>query len=362
VSPVCSTVVCDETGNMAKQHAELATVQALRAIAALLVVTFHSIDIWGRHVLGRPADQIWPNGSVGVDIFFVISGLVMVMSADRLAGRPGAWRVFLRQRITRIVPLYWIMTTAKVVAVLALPTLVMRTRLDLPYIVGSYAFWPVRDWTGAMFPVLPVGWTLTYEMLFYALVAVALALQTPVLAVAGPTLVAFALVAIVGDPSGFANTIVAEFLFGVLIGVSIKRAIRLPLIAAVFLLGLGFAVVLTGPVVTAVLRPITWGIPAACIVAGSVALEEKLSGSIPRWLLHAGDASYSIYLMHLFVTPVIYIVVSRSIPATLWLPAIISLSLLASVGVGRLGFVWIERPLLRWLRRPPVAPTVAIAG
>jgi exopolysaccharide production protein ExoZ len=347
---------------METRRGELATVQALRAIAALLVVAFHAVDAWGHHVLGLHGDEIWPNGGAGVDIFFVISGLVMVISADRLAGRSRAWRTFLRQRITRIVPLYWIMTTAKIAAVMALPMLVERTKLDLPYVIGSYLFIPVRDPQGHLFPVLPVGWTLNYEMLFYTLVALALALRAPVLKIAGPALGVFALIAIAGSSDGFANTIVVEFLFGVALGVIIRRGIRMPAPAAIALVCVCFAIILPGPVVSGVLRPLTWGIPAACIIAGAVALEERVSARLPRWLLDAGDASYSIYLMHPFVVPLIYIVVARSLPATLWLPVTIVAGLLASTAVARLGYLWIERPLLRALRRRPLAPSVAVAG
>jgi peptidoglycan/LPS O-acetylase OafA/YrhL len=253
------------------------------------------------------------------------------------------------------------MTTAKVAAVLALPALVLRTRLDLPYVAGSYLFLPVYDSMGDLFPVLPVGWTLSYEMLFYILVTLALALRMPIMAVAGPTLGAFVLVAIVGGPGGFANTIVMEFLFGVLIGVALKRRMRIPMPVAVVILSLSFATILTVPVVASTLRPITWGIPAACIVASAVALETRLSIIIPRWLLDAGDASYSIYLTHLFVIPVIFVVVAKTVQESLWLPAMIMASLLACTVIGRLGFVYIERPLLRWFRRPSVAPIAAIA-
>jgi peptidoglycan/LPS O-acetylase OafA/YrhL len=345
-----------------RQRTDFITVQALRAIAALLVVAFHGVDAWSTRVLGQPADIVWPNGAAGVDIFFVISGLVMVISANGLADKQAPWRIFLRQRIIRIVPLYWIMTTVKVVAVLAVPALVMRTRLDLPYVVGSYLFLPVKDAMGSMFPVLPVGWTLTYEMLFYLMVVMALALRRPIYLVATPLLAVFALVGIAGGLGGFANTIVIEFLFGVLIGTAIGYRKQVPFWAAASLLGLGFAALLTVPVVTGVLRPITWGLPAAFIVAGAVALEEPLSAVIPRSLRNAGDASYSIYLMHPFIVPIVFLVVARLTPATLWLPVTICASLLASIAIGRIGFMGIERPLLRWFRRPTGAPAVVVAG
>jgi exopolysaccharide production protein ExoZ len=347
---------------VSRLHSNLATVQALRAIAALLVVAYHSLQAWTEHVMGEPADNYWPNGSAGVDIFFVISGLVMVISADRMAPDPGAWRIFLRQRLVRIVPLYWIMTTAKVAAVLALPMLVGRTQLDLPYVVGSYLLLPVKDATGDFFPVLPVGWTLTYEMLFYALVAIALSLRVHVLAIAGPALAAFVLVGVVGSLDGFANTIVAEFLFGVLIGVAVGHGVRAPSSVAIPLLGLGFAVILMGPVVSGVLRPITWGLPAACIVIGAVSLEDRLAPIVPRWLSDAGDASYSIYLTHGFIVPVVYILAAAICPATFLLPAALVAGLLGSAVMGRLSFVWLERPMLRLLRRRPAVPAVALVG
>ncbi len=344
------------------RRSDLSTVQALRGVAALLVVAYHAVNAWSQHALDSTTGAVWPNGSGGVDIFFVISGLVMVLSADRLAGRPDACRTFVRQRIVRIVPLYWVMTTAKIAAVLAVPSLVLRTRLDLPYVVGSYLFLPVYDNAGDFFPVLPVGWTLTYEMLFYVLVSLALLLQWPILAIAGPALGAFVLAGIALGSDGFANTIVAEFVFGVFIGIAIRRGVRLPPGVALILMGGGLAVLITGPVVSGVLRPLTWGVPAWCIVAGAVALEDQLAPKLPRWLLDTGDASYSIYLMHLFVIPVVYLDVARLVPDTLWLPAMVVGSLLASAAVGRLCYIWIEKPFLHWLRRARIVANVPFVG
>jgi peptidoglycan/LPS O-acetylase OafA/YrhL len=251
------------------------------------------------------------------------------------------------------------MTTVKLAAVVAVPAIAVRTRTDWFYVVGSYLFLPVRDLRGDFFPVLPVGWTLTYEMLFYGLVALSLAWRRPVIAVAGPVLGALGLAGVYDDFDGLLNTIVFEFLFGVLIGAALMQGRRIPRSAAMWLIGLGFAYILTGPLVNGELRPISWGIPAACIVSGAVALEERLAPIIPRWLSNAGDASYSIYLMHLFVIPVVYSFVARSLPEAIWLPATIVAGLLASAAVGRLGFIGIEKPLLRWMRRP--SPVVAIA-
>ncbi len=347
---------------------DLRTVQALRAIAALLVVAYHGLDEWGTHVAGRNADSLWGNGSAGVDVFFVISGLVMVISAQRVAGKRLAGWVFLRQRLIRIVPLYWVVTTAKVIAVLMLPALVLRTQLDLPYVLGSYALLPVHDAGGTIRPVLPVGWTLCYEMFFYLLVALALTLRVGLLRVAVPVLLAFSALAVFADPAwpplfDFPNTIMLEFLAGVLIGMAVQSDRHVPIAVAWPLLLGGLALLLGAPIVSGVLRPLTWGLPAAAIVLGAVGLEARLAPWLPRWLLAAGDASYAVYLTHGFVVPLVFIAVRHA-----GLSPVISLvttllgSLLLSVIVGLVTHVVLERPMMLWFRRRPAPQAVAVAG
>jgi peptidoglycan/LPS O-acetylase OafA/YrhL len=341
---------------------DLLTIQALRAIAALLVVAYHALDEWGTHVAGRSADALWGNGSAGVDIFFVISGLVMTISASRVIGRPHPALLFLRQRLIRIVPLYWLVTTAKIAAVLVLPMLAARTRLDFGYVLGSYLLLPVRDLTGTFRPVLPVGWTLTYEMMFYLLVAVALICRLPILRVALPALVLFAAASFIDD--GFANTIVIEFLYGVAIGMAWQNG-TLPksVLFGTVLLTAGFAAILLMPVESGALRPLTWGVPAACIIAGAVQLESVLRAALPRWLLAAGDASYAIYLTHGFVVPAVFLLASHArLPAGPLLIVTVAASLVVSLMAGHVTHIWLEQPMLQWFRRRPAAPSIAVAG
>src|SRR4051794_8508108 len=104
------------------------TVQALRAIAALMVVAYHTFDMWGQRINAHAPAVAWSNGAAGVDIFFVVSGFVMVISSRRLADQPSAWLTFLKQRAIRIIPLYWLMTTLKLIAVIAFADYVMRAR------------------------------------------------------------------------------------------------------------------------------------------------------------------------------------------------------------------------------------------
>ncbi|HBK06549.1 MAG TPA: hypothetical protein DDZ81_11885 [Acetobacteraceae bacterium] len=336
---------------------DLLGVQCLRAVAALLVVAYHAVEQWTTHMPGYQPGDYWPNGAAGVDIFFVISGLVMTISTQRNAGRPNPAWTFAKDRLIRIVPLYWLVTTTKIAAVLALPEMVERTTLDPFYTIGSYLLLPVRDATGLIRPVLPVGWTLTYEMLFYILVTVALLMRVSLGRVCIPVLLAFAALAFISPPDDFANTIVAEFLFGIAIGNAIPRLQSLPPAVGMITGSVGFALLLMVPVGDGLARPLTWGVPAACIVASTVSAEMTIRRHLPRWLLAAGNASYATYLTHGFVIPVVFILCARSISFD-WagLGASIILSLVVSAIVGQITHVVIEQPLLLRLRtRRPVS-------
>jgi exopolysaccharide production protein ExoZ len=93
--------------------ANFLTIQALRAVAALLVVLLHAFETWGERVDPAAPGVNWDNGAAGVDIFFIISGFVMVISSRRLVDQAGAWLIFLRHRVVRIVPLYWLLTKTR---------------------------------------------------------------------------------------------------------------------------------------------------------------------------------------------------------------------------------------------------------
>ena len=104
LSPAPSSVPVRQTTNFL-------TIQALRAVAALMVVAYHAFDLWAVRIT-QSSGGYWTNGAAGVDIFFVISGFVMVVSSRKLVGQPGAALTFMRHRIVRIVPLYWLLTTS----------------------------------------------------------------------------------------------------------------------------------------------------------------------------------------------------------------------------------------------------------
>ncbi len=337
--------------------ANFLTVQALRAVAAFLVVLLHAFETWGERVDPAAPGVSWDNGAAGVDIFFIISGFVMVISSRRLVDRPGAWLTFLRHRVVRIVPLYWLLTTAKIVAVMVLGGVVLRTSLDFKSVAESYLFLPVTDSAGHFRPVLPVGWTLTYEFLFYLFFAAALAMRVDVLCVVIPGLGLVAVAALVRTEAWPAwtilfDTIVVEFVFGVALAKWTLQGFRLPpAIAGAFIL-FGFGLILVLPMISENARVLSWGTPAFAIVAGAVSLEPFVVTALPRWLLTLGDASYSIYLSHGFVLPALGLLFGRFARPGPWTEGLtIILCLLFGSVIGWAVFRLIESPMLRALRR-----------
>lgn len=360
------------TASPTKLRVDFSTIQALRAVAALMVVYYHCLVRWAE-LNGVPESHIHPNGSAGVDVFFVISGFVMVVSSRKLVDLDNGWSIFLWRRLIRIVPLYWLMTTVRLAWAFHSAHGQPMAGLGLVNIVSSYLFLPSYDLQGQLRPVLAVGWTLEFEMLFYVLFAVALARRLPPLRVLVPVFGVLSVIAFIRTDEWpavtiFANVLPLEFVYGVILGTLTLQGKRLGKTAAMVLIPLSIAALLlmpSGPTVGAAqgvgrvtLRVLTWGIPAALLVAAAIALELDSGLQPPRWLRALGDASYSIYLSHgfvLFGLGSILQKLHRPELVQLQVPMVLGGFLLASIA-GYLLYVMIEKPLTERLKTTVPAP------
>lgn len=359
-------------------HPDFTGVQILRGIAAVLVVIFHC----GLMVQDRFPEigtgMLLRSGASGVDIFFPISGFVMVISTLALAQRPDAWRIFAERRLIRIVPLYWIATSLKVLAVLALPALALHSKLTPWHTIASYLFVFAYNAEGKPEPVVPVGWTLNFEMFFYAVFAATLFCRKPLFRTVTAVMV---LVALAGAaipkpyaPLSLFNPIVLEFVGGMAIarltlaGLTVRPATAI---------GLGLAA-LAAMVATDALsddtveraRLLLWGVPGALMLFAAVSAEPWIRTREWRLPKLAGDASYSIYLSHGFVLPVFGIAFAKSgMHGLIGAATAFVVSIVVSVAAGIGVYLWIERPitqgLLRWRKsrrfaaaQPNPAPTL----
>jgi peptidoglycan/LPS O-acetylase OafA/YrhL len=274
---------------------------------------------------------------------------MFLTSADQF-GRQGASRDFLTRRLIRIVPIYWLFTSLTVVAVAA--GLMKLANLDPGHVVASYAFFPwPRPGDGNLNPVLGLGWTLNYEMLFYVLFSLALMLpkRIGVVALVG-ALVGLALLHPLVPKWMFAlyfwsEPIVLEFLVGMGIAALYRRGVRIsPWIGVPLAIAMIFI-----PPSGADVRFLSWGLPAAVIVACAVLTPDLPSSRVQRLLSLLGGASYALYLSHPFTVNVIGIAM-RKIGLSAALPYI-AIAALASVAASVVVHLLIEKPASRLLRR-----------
>jgi len=342
----------------------------LRAIAALLVVFVHL----GRlaELAGLPADVTY-FGNSGVDLFFVISGMIMVMTT---AGGRQTPRGFLRNRFTRIAPLYWTITLAVFAIALLAPALMQSTRADPVHLLKSLAFIPSARGDGQMHPTVFVGWTLNYEMMFYVLFALGMTL--PVrwmgLVATGALLVAAVVAGQVLRPHDqvvqfYVQPVILEFGAGMVLGAllplePVSSSWRWP---AAFMGLAAFVIMLAGGWVWPQLdRAIIFGIPAVVVVACAVLAERCGLAVRAGWIQLLGAASYAVYLTHFFCTQVVVKAAEHlhAGPALAIALVPVAFGLVAIVGVA--AHLRIELPLTELSRRlmapPRVARSTADAG
>ena len=149
-------------------------IQIARGLAALVVFLFHFHEIETIYSDDVLTPSFFQFGRMGVDLFFVISGFLMIYISGHLAPGLDTARNFLIRRIFRIYPLYWFVT----LSVLAVYFASDKTMFDgvvrgAPNILSSLLLVPdMQD------PIIRAGWTLLHEVYFYAVFA-ALLIFTP---------------------------------------------------------------------------------------------------------------------------------------------------------------------------------------
>ena len=130
---------------------KIENIQVLRFIAAFSVMMVHL--------------PVFKFGAWGVDIFFVISGFIMMYITEHNN------KNFLIKRIIRIVPLYWLLTLAVFLIAFLKPEILNNTTANFEHLLKSLFFIPFNKNEAGHFPILFLGWTLNYEIIFYILFA-----------------------------------------------------------------------------------------------------------------------------------------------------------------------------------------------
>jgi len=355
-------------------------VQYLRGVAALMVAYFHLAGQYPAYTaFFRQRLLGFETLSSGVDVFFVISGFIILISSRNL--RPGA---FLVRRLMRIAPLYWILTLVVAVLAVLVPSLFRTTLVSPEYLLKSLLFVPYANpgQNGDLVPLIVPGWSLNFEMFFYLLFAALLLWPLRLrIAISGAVFLVLLAGALLLQSAGrwrelafFGNFKIFEFWMGMIIAqLYLQRRLALPRWSCITVTALGFALLVLG-IPSGVLPADGWAesvffhiVPAAMIVLGAVAAEQHRPMPRLPFLLLLGDASYSLYLTHIFSLGV-----ARAIWAhwgfeevtVLHVLAFAAFSMTLVVLAALAVYLWVEKPMLEQLHRllkRPAKPAVSLA-
>lgn len=358
------------TAPLGRPISRIDSLQIGRAIAALIVVASHSVEdlkrLYPKQALASP----FPGG-FGVEVFFVISGFIIWHISRNRTGRISASADFAWVRIWRIAPLYWLSTLLYVLTATALSASVNRSNINIVHLISSIFFIPTPDPDGSMLPVLTLGWSLNFEMFFYFIIATLLWMRPRsilciITILFGALAFSRPFLPIHSALGFFAQPFLLEFLAGVWVAeLHARSSWRLPPIAIWPILLTFISVSLVFFMRTGVDKlsqweasggygPNTFSIPVVIIFVLALVLcrSPEKNNLLRRALVSIGNASYSLYLLHMFVIRSLEIFafkihLSSHIPSILmWI-----LLLLISCYIAWISWAFFEVPVERFGKR-----------
>ncbi|MEO7561801.1 MAG: acyltransferase [Ferruginibacter sp.] len=347
---------------MEEKKNTLGLIQALRGAASLLVVLYHTssnaISNFGQEF----CSNIFFFGSSGVDIFFVLSGFIITYTSSKGLEDPGKLGGFLYKRIVRIFPPYWIIITFFLLMQILLPAF-YRTHFNLSFANTAAAYF--------LFPghtmVNGVSWSLSYELFFYVLFA--LAFIIPRKKWAFYLCMIYTIVIIVMFTSRYSHEYASswtklifcpmnvEFFLGVFAAIlipKISKVVSVPFIITGLLLFLAAAIFIDIQKIELhpdfYLRVLLFGPASFFIITGLVKLELTQKLNIHNLLLKLGEASYSLYLLHLpLVVAFVKILVKFNFKNIVVLHGLLILVIVFICYISILFYKFVEKPLTRKL-------------
>jgi exopolysaccharide production protein ExoZ len=341
---------------------QLVGIQSLRAIAALLVIFRHAQleESKSLHIalIPFPLDV----GEAGVDIFFVISGFIMMYVTPRAFRSLRDQGSFLIRRFTRIYPTYWAVTVPIILFWLRHPQMVNRSQGSHINIPSSLLLWPDR-----YSPALGVAWTLIYELFFYVVASLIFYLAGTRRLYA--TLAWFLIIAVITafHPAVIQNPwlhvwlspLSLEFIAGMLLAYSLQNGtfpIRVPIAATIALVALVSATFFGtrhGPYFgpgESYDRIFVYGLPAVLIVWMVLQMELQNEWRWIKKLSPMGDRSYSAYLLHAPILAALFLFASKLAPhATRVEVLLITIGVVLFLGLPiEVCYRYVEKPSHAW--------------
>lgn len=332
---------------------KIETLQYLRAYAAILVVLNH---VWGKGVVSNTLG-FYHIGGLGVDIFFIISGFIMCYALKpRYENKIDMSKDFIIRRILRIYPPYLILLIPFIFLYFA-KCFFDGSEVSLIYIIKNMLLLPsfIPDANYKMF--LSVSWTLVYEMFFYVIFAFAIlftaslkktvlffstliigmVLSVNFLDIQGERLNWVNFTYMIGDPI-MINFVIGSVLYFFFDKIKLIQINKYFSIFGILILT-AVAMKLSA---TDYSRFISFSIPGTLIFLLTICMNVDKEN---KFISLLGDASYSIYLIHmLFALP------SKKLAVMFAIPDLVGFvfAVLAIIS-GVIFYKKIEKPLTKWL-------------
>ncbi len=340
----------------------LKSLQFGRALAALGVAGFHlSLQLQAFPHLGTPSiAALFAHGNAGVDFFFVLSGFIILLAHKADIGKPSRLGRYVRNRVARIYPVYWIYSAVLIVAMLAGLTAVSLPA-DAPAWISVVTLFRLSS-TDAP---LGVAWTLFYEIVFYLIFSTVIANRAVGFTVLGLWLVLILAFHLPQDRNGIATVWFSRLSLNFFIGMAAclaheRLGRKGAVIAAVLGAGMLGALLLEfDHALRFKIFGLTFALACGILISGLAALERN--GVWRSWpLSYIGAASYTLYLVHVNILEWILSAAVRSgiaarVPIDVLFCIILAMAVLAACGL----YSAVERPLLRLFRPRPSSATAA---
>ena len=276
-------------------------IQALRGLAVIFVF-FEHIRFLSR-------------GAFGVDIFFCISGFMIMLSTEKTT------KHFFLKRLIRIVPLYYLMTFVTWLGMLIAPSLFQSTQPQFDYLLKSLLFIPFEI-NGAIRPIMGIGWSINSEMFFYFLFFIAFHINHKYRGlICSIFLMGLVLAEMISGTFGFdsvllefyGNSQMLDFAIGILCfhcarwvyyhsAEKIKKQIPF---CSLIIVSIIIVVLFLMPSFNqnGLNRTLIWGIPSSLLLM--LFFAAGLYYRFPTWLVHLGNISFSVYLMHYYIVVIL---------------------------------------------------------
>lgn len=347
----------------------LQTIQWLRGIAALLVTLVHG---------SNEVNKIFPsslifiphNFVIGVDLFFIISGFIMVYTTRKYEKGWQSSLLFIKKRFIRVVPIYWLYSLLAIFSVTLLSKYMSNPAVDIGHIVKSLFFIPeYYPNTDSIQPILRVGWTLNYEMYFYALFSLSLLITSKYRVVLTSAFFLFIFfLSLTSDnvlARFYSNNIIFEFILGMLIAkIFSNEKLKFLFIGyrsfiLFFSLSvISYSILVGGNDVNDIgCRGLQFGIPAAALFISFLSLDSIIAKGISasnilfNVMSSLGDSSYTQYLAHMFCIVGMNVIVKKlfAIDAAYAWPYFIAV-IIFTILISHMLYLFIEKKVVLYFK------------